>query len=364
VGGGPATASGSDFQSRVFAFIAVHILRERSLRWLDNTPDTPSAVLSETGGPGDDFGIEFVDSPVFVEAQAKHGLRADSRFWETIQFFAERWDATPDALGVLIVDSDSSRTIRRVLRRDLRRLRQNRDDHQADITRKVLRELGERTAQLYIAEVDIDTDSSHGLGHAQEMLGNCLVHAEQAPAAWRSLVAEGLEQAKDRGRAEKKWLEGMLSKQHLQPKALQGAFPNHRLFQGALAPTNQAVAASTQLNREDVVLEEANSHLKQGRPRVGLKLLEQLDEIEVAARPVKTRLLRASCLLASGDVPASIRELREAADYGSDDDLVRSNLAQALLLGGQAEEAVKLARQTIGKRQGCCRLICDHAAAA
>ncbi len=347
MGGGPATASGSDFQSRVFAFIAVHILGDRSLRWLENTPDTPSAVLSETGGPGDDFGIEFVDSPLFVEAQAKHGLKKDKRFWEAIQLFSERWDATPDALGVLIVDSDSSRTIRRDLRLGLRRLRQKRDDHQSDITRKVLKELGERTAQLYIVEVDIDTDSSHGLGLAQEILRNCLVDAEQALSGWKSLVAEGLEQAKNRGRADKNWLEGLLSKQHTQPKALQGAFPTHRLPPGALGRTNQPVTALTQLNREDVVLEEVNSHLKQGRPRVGLKLLEQLDDEEVAARPVKTRLLRASCLLASGDVPASIKELREAVDYGSNDALVMSNLAQALLVGRQVEEAVALAQQTL-----------------
>lgn len=52
--GGAAASSGATYQTRVVAFVYVHILAQMRLGWLSLADDTPLAVSGKTGGPGDD----------------------------------------------------------------------------------------------------------------------------------------------------------------------------------------------------------------------------------------------------------------------------------------------------------------------
>ena len=74
--GGDATFSGTTYQTRVLAYVEVHVLTQRPLRWLGPVDDTPQAVLGETGGPGDDVRVELGRRIPEFEVQAKHELTA------------------------------------------------------------------------------------------------------------------------------------------------------------------------------------------------------------------------------------------------------------------------------------------------
>src|SRR4029079_11061866 len=71
-GGGAAGSGGYDFQARVLAYVAAHIVGGRRLDWFDDQADIPTAGGAGTGGPGDDLQLECAKGP--VEAQVKRGL--------------------------------------------------------------------------------------------------------------------------------------------------------------------------------------------------------------------------------------------------------------------------------------------------
>jgi hypothetical protein len=109
--GGSAAGGGFDFQNRIIAYIAAHILCERELDWLRlGVPDVPTRVAAESGGPGDDVQMEVGEQT--VEIQAKRGLKAGSDFWEAITILADGLRENPELLGILAVDDQASRTIR------------------------------------------------------------------------------------------------------------------------------------------------------------------------------------------------------------------------------------------------------------
>src|SRR4051812_11736234 len=71
--GGPATFSGTSYQSRVIALMYCHMLAEAPLGWF-GAGDVPSSLVPETGGVGDDFLIDCGTAGPRFESQAKHGL--------------------------------------------------------------------------------------------------------------------------------------------------------------------------------------------------------------------------------------------------------------------------------------------------
>src|SRR6185295_3492608 len=71
--GGPATFSGTSYQSRVIALAYCHIIAEAPLGWFGGG-DVPTSIVPETGGPGDDFLAECGPTGPRFEVQVKHGL--------------------------------------------------------------------------------------------------------------------------------------------------------------------------------------------------------------------------------------------------------------------------------------------------
>ncbi|MGH2509240.1 MAG: hypothetical protein ACRDHZ_17810, partial [Ktedonobacteraceae bacterium] len=87
--GGSAGDGGFQFQAKIIAFVAVHMLAEATLTGLEQDIEgIPIAVAAETNGPGDDIRIELTQPLHFIELQAKKGLRVDSRFDEAIEKIA------------------------------------------------------------------------------------------------------------------------------------------------------------------------------------------------------------------------------------------------------------------------------------
>jgi hypothetical protein len=87
--GGSAGDGGFQFQAKIIAFVAVHMLAEAALTGLEqDIEDIPIAVAAETNGPGDDIRIELTQPLHFIELQAKKGLRVDS--CSLTEFIAKR----------------------------------------------------------------------------------------------------------------------------------------------------------------------------------------------------------------------------------------------------------------------------------
>jgi hypothetical protein len=127
--GGPALFSGTETQADVSAFVCVYILARSPLGWVHlSVPDVPVSVSCETGGPGDDIGIEILRSSVRVEVQSKRGLTRGKPLAEALQHIARRLPTNTPMRVVLAVDPSTSKAIRSKLRLDLRRLAQGRSD--------------------------------------------------------------------------------------------------------------------------------------------------------------------------------------------------------------------------------------------
>ena len=79
---GSGGGGGYEYQAIATAYIAVHILLQKRLDWIENLNDLPIAVAEETDGPGDDIRITLQDE-ITIELQAKHGLQKN-KLWEPI----------------------------------------------------------------------------------------------------------------------------------------------------------------------------------------------------------------------------------------------------------------------------------------
>ena len=124
---GSGTFAGTSFQAQVIAYVYVHMLGQRRLRWIPATDDTPSAVDGETEGPGDDAAIRFGQRLAPIEVQAKHGLKGGETLNAEIQKIAAR-AGTAQTKIVLAVDSGVTKAVRENLAIDLERMRSGRFD--------------------------------------------------------------------------------------------------------------------------------------------------------------------------------------------------------------------------------------------
>jgi NACHT domain len=218
---GSGGGGGYEYQARATAYVAIHILTEQKLNWIDHSDDLPIAVAEETDGPGDDLNITLRDGTT-IELQAKHGLQK-GKLWEPIIKLAQGLQQNSLLHGILLTDSTASGTIRDELREDLKRLGQGRTDGLKQITQEL---------QQKLAEVDISNDSSlfkrlsirvldldDGLQNSESacrLLSQVLENQNQASLAWKVLWGEGLKLITNRGRLDAAGWARLLSNNSIQ----------------------------------------------------------------------------------------------------------------------------------------------------
>jgi hypothetical protein len=195
----------------------------------------PLAVWAESGGPGDDLRVECQNG-VVVEVQAKRGLSAGKKFWEAVMKLVAGLADDPNLLGVLLVDSTASHTVRTNFRQGVQRLAEGRPDAPNQVTRTFLGKLDDAGVtdfsvlkRLAVEVRDFDEGSS-GHEHALWMLREV---AKDPPTAWRALDAEAHSSIESRGRRTAEDLTLLLSAQGggistraSQPAALAHAYRN------------------------------------------------------------------------------------------------------------------------------------------
>ena len=207
--GGPATASGMNFQAAVTAIAGVHLIKGSPLGWLDGlVNDTPVAVWAETGGPGDDIKLELHDEST-VEVQVKRGLQTGDRLWTPLISLAHAIDAGKVSYGVLVVSPDTSRTIVYKLSQDMRRLADGRTDDLGKGAQTFCSKLEEDGLQpqsicerLRIQVVcGLDSDGASILA-AKAFLSSLVSNQEDVNVAWNRLYREADAIMERRGRWE------------------------------------------------------------------------------------------------------------------------------------------------------------------
>lgn len=203
--GGSAGGGGFNYQAAATAFVSAHILAKRELGWFSgDLKDIPFAVASETGGPGDDIRVRL-DSSIFIEAQAKHGLQKGENFWQALMTLSRGLSADRDLRAVLLVDSTASLTIRDELRSDVVRVSQGRCDDLKSITVEFISKLtaaglniDEVFSRLRIVVLDL-YPGSMGESVGRQYIGQTIADSGQAQPAWSLLVKDGLDLITHRG---------------------------------------------------------------------------------------------------------------------------------------------------------------------
>lgn len=210
VSGGKAVASGSLHQARVLAFVSSHMLAGSQLGWLEPEDDTPVAVAAETGGPGDDIGVELKTKKV-MEVQAKHGLTLSKLLSEAPEIAARGSKRGGRPSVVISVDRGSSATIHRGIRSDLHRLRAG-DGPRQEATARLLDALGssELARRLYIVTTDLDDAAQLETKLAVEQLSRVLKDPSRAREAWLILTERAIVLASEQGRFDRRAVVGLL----------------------------------------------------------------------------------------------------------------------------------------------------------
>lgn len=214
---GSAAGGGFEYQANVIAWVAVHILDRRSLKWLRlDSPPTPTAVSAETETAGDDLLVELVETEIELDSQVKKGLSADAAFRETIDRFAEGLSEFENRHFVLVVDNTTSRTIRNNLKQDLDRMRNGRYDGLTDVGEEVLERVEEEAdandvGRIHVVELQLLTDTAPHRQRAVSRLGDLVADATKAESAWSCLVEAGYELIRKRSRLTRESLRNLLS---------------------------------------------------------------------------------------------------------------------------------------------------------
>lgn len=189
--GGIATFSGTSYQQRVIAYVAVHVLSQRRLLWFDTEDDTPESISGETGGPGDDCAVVLRGSSRVVEIQAKHGLTAGTELRGAVSTIFKKLRQSETSVRVVIaVDQTCSDKVLAVAA-DLDRLRSGRTDRLKAETNTLLALAGDAKdllSRISIIRVDVERDDSPHTGVAVARLEAALEDPDKVVAAWRLLV--------------------------------------------------------------------------------------------------------------------------------------------------------------------------------
>jgi hypothetical protein len=213
VSGGSAAGGGFDFQAFVSAYVAAHVLVKRQLRWCELWPaKAPSAVLAETGGPGDDLRVEIGDGLHCIEVQAKRGLAAGDSFREAMLKLAVGVSNDRNVLGALVIDSTSGQTIREFAE-DIRRIAQGRVDQLKPVAGDFLVAMKSNnldpvatTQRLAVITIDPKVDVRYVLEILTQAIGG-----QDAEHAWSTLKRDALELIASRGRRDSESLWKLLN---------------------------------------------------------------------------------------------------------------------------------------------------------
>ena len=204
--GGSRAAGGFAFQANCSAYVATHLLAGHGLGWLERlAEDIPTAIVAESGGPGDDLRIALRDGRA-IEAQVKRGLSRGARLWAALADLARGLHDGDADFGLLITCPQASRTILTHLARDLERMGDGRTDQLSDIGSEWQRRLQElelplslcaRMRIVSLAATDVQRDA---VRLAELQLRPLLKDPDSAPSAWAALAADGLRLIEYRGR--------------------------------------------------------------------------------------------------------------------------------------------------------------------
>ena len=205
-----------NYQAVVTAIAGVHLIKGCPLDWLDGlVDDTPVAVWAETNGPGDDIRLELHDGSA-VEVQAKRGLQARDKLWNSLMSLAKAVQANEIAYGVLAVSPDSSRTIAYGLSKDVRRLADGRSDDLKPLAQTLCskfkaagmdpQSICKRLRIVVVHGLDNDRAS---ISAAKSHLGSLISEREAVNAAWNRLYREAHAIVERRGRWEASSILGM-----------------------------------------------------------------------------------------------------------------------------------------------------------
>ena len=215
---GSGGGGGYGYQADAFAFVSAYALAEQPLNWFEDMEDVPVAVSMETGGPGDDLGVELRGGGQ-IEIQCKHGAKKDQLFADAFLRAARGLDNDPNLRAVLMVDSSSSGTVKDDLRSDIVRLGMGRTDNLKPISSEFLQLLeyngiASNAAlfnRLRIVVKDLE-NGMDGQAAATSLLARAVEPSSQSSTAWRILSNEGLELTTKRGRRDLRTLARLLGK--------------------------------------------------------------------------------------------------------------------------------------------------------
>ncbi|HEX7772664.1 MAG TPA: hypothetical protein VF435_09605 [Pyrinomonadaceae bacterium] len=193
-------------------------MAEQPLNWFDDVEDVPVAVSMETGGPGDDLGVELRDGG-HIEIQCKHGAKKDQLFKDAFLRAARGLDKDQSLRAAIMVDNSSRRNIKDDLSEDILRLGMGRVDNLKPITSEFLHLLQQNGitssealfSRLRIVVKDLEKGMD-GQAAATSLLTRVVQTPSQSSTAWRILSNEGLELTSRRGRRDRRSLAKLLGK--------------------------------------------------------------------------------------------------------------------------------------------------------
>lgn len=363
---GKGPGSGFDFQSRAIAFVAVHILARRQLKWSSLVSgDLPVAMRAESGGGGDDIRIELVGSETIYECQAKKGLSADTRLDAAIDRFSAGLASKSDERGLLIVDPTSSRTISFDLHDALEHWRQGIHEGPVAALQRVLARLRTHSAEhladrLYVQTLDVEQDSSQNSENALLVLERELDDEDQVVSAWAVLVADGLRLCKEGGRRTRDDLVALLGKANIQLSGQpRGSGEKLDILQNTVEELNAKLSnivvppsapSEPGAERLTIQLDTARDLLNRGGAQAALDLLSSAvvlpPEVSLAVQSRHMNLL-AAALLHLGKSTEALEQLNRILELQPEDRIALANMAQARMSLGQPEAALEAADRLI-----------------
>lgn len=205
-GGGTGNAGGTDFHALAMVVAAVHMLRGTKIGWLDKiASDIPVAVKAETGGPGDDIGLELKDGKT-VEVQAKKNLQKGAELWDALEALVDGISKGSMDYGILAVAPDSSGTIKYKLATDIVNIGNDTHDDLSDIGKGWLKRLNDSArmtkhcASIRIKTLSLLESEDADRRHAIEILRHICADPDRAEDALNLMYRDAVALMRSRGR--------------------------------------------------------------------------------------------------------------------------------------------------------------------
>ncbi len=205
-GGGTGLAGGTELHAKAMVIAAAHLLRGTRIGWLNKViDDTPVAITAETGGPGDDIGLELAGGEK-VEVQSKKNLQKGDDLWGALEGLVDGIARKKIDCGILLVNGESSGNIRDKLAQDIVKIGQGVEGSLSEIGGEWLARLKAtgrnpaHCASLRIVTIRVsDTDGADRRNALEAMRWVCLKE-EDAEHSLNHLYEDAITLMKARGR--------------------------------------------------------------------------------------------------------------------------------------------------------------------